>query len=133
MNETPKTAPTKRGQLIEQQTAQWLTARGIRLLTANFRSRFGEIDIIGRDGDFIVFFEVRYRRHQHFGGAAPSVDYRKQKKLLKTASFYYLRNPGAAKCPARFDVIAVSHNNNALEFTWHKAAFTSTDIYPDAF
>lgn len=126
-------SPTQTGKHLEQQAAQWLMARKVRIISRNFRSRFGEIDLIGYHRQELVFFEVRFRRHQHYGGAAMSVDHRKQERLLKTAQFYLTANPDAQTKPCRFDVLAITLDNSQLEYTWYKAAFTATDIYPDAF
>lgn len=62
-----------------------------------------------------------------------SVDKRKQKRLLKTAQYYLLQHPEAQTQPCRFDVVAISLDNNALNVNWLKDAFTATDLYPDAF
>lgn len=118
------------GSRMEEVAAQHLRAAGLRILETNFKSRFGEIDLIARDGEVLVFIEVRFRRSQRFGGAGVSVDRRKQRKLHATASNYlqYRR----LDCPCRFDVVAIGHaeqsrapNQNAptLNIEWIKNAF----------
>ncbi|WP_295798833.1 YraN family protein [uncultured Microbulbifer sp.] len=118
------------GTQMEVVAAQHLRAAGLKILECNFKSRFGEIDLIARDGETLVFVEVRFRRSNRFGGAGMSVDWRKQRKLHATASNYlqYRR----LDCPCRFDVIAIEHAGGApaghgetppLNIEWIKNAF----------
>ena len=113
---------TKPGALAEQLAAQYLQQQGLKLLQTNYRCRFGEIDLILQEGDTHVFVEVRLRSNAAFGGAAASIDARKQAKLLKTAQFYlseFKRVP-----PCRFDVVLMqSIDPNQIE--WIKNAFTA--------
>ncbi|MHB8473785.1 MAG: YraN family protein [Gammaproteobacteria bacterium] len=111
------------GRQAEQQALHYLQARGLRLLERNFRSRHGEIDLIMQDADSVVFVEVRYRRSQRFGGAAASVDGNKQARLVSTALYYLLRNPGRSQQPTRFDVVAVTPSPNAADIEWIRDAF----------
>lgn len=124
---------TQFGTYVEDQTCRWLSERGVAILKRNFRCRSGEIDIIGRHDDFLVFFEVRFRRNNRYGGAAASVDCRKQLKLAKAAQFFLLGHRNLQNAACRFDVVAVSDKNaqtgsERLEFDWHRAAFTLDDI-----
>ncbi|MDO8954273.1 MAG: YraN family protein [Gammaproteobacteria bacterium] len=96
---------------------QFLHKNGLKLLTRNFHSRFGEIDLIMEDGETIVFVEVRYRRSARFGTSAESIDYHKQQRLIKTAQFYLLRYPHNKAC--RFDVIAIDQS-----LQWIRNAFS---------
>ena len=81
------------GQLSRKQTGdawelkarRWLEGKGLRFIAANVRGRGGEIDLIMKDGQVIVFVEVRFRQSSRFGGAAASVTLAKQHKLLQTA------------------------------------------------
>lgn len=84
-----------------------LRARGLQLLARNVRCRLGEIDLVLRDGRTTVFCEVRYRRGSGHGGAAASVDARKQMRLANAARWYLGRNPALAREPCRFDVVAI--------------------------
>jgi len=94
------------GQTAEARAAAFLQARGLKLLARNWRCRFGEIDLIMRDGATLVFIEVRLRSRNDFGGAAASVTPAKQRKLLAAARQYLatLKTPP----PCRFDVVALS-------------------------
>ena len=87
----------------ESLAARWLEARGLELVGRNHHSRFGEIDLIMNDGATLVFVEVRLRRSRAFGGAAASIDYRKQRKLLLAARHYLGRLRHEPRC--RFDAI----------------------------
>ena len=87
----------------ETLAARWLEARGLRLVGRNHHSRFGEIDLIMNDGATLVFVEVRLRRSRAFGGAAASINYRKQQKLILAARHYLGRLRHEPRC--RFDAI----------------------------
>lgn len=78
-----------------------------------------------RDGDSLVFVEVRYRKNTHFGSAAESVTIAKQQRLIFAAEFFLQANPVLAELPCRFDVIAIESNNNtnAKEYNWIENAF----------
>lgn len=108
------------GQNIEKQVAVYLKKAGLQLITRNFQGAPGEIDLIMQENDTLVFVEVRYRQHQQYGGAAASVDWRKQQKLIKTAGLYLQQHPHQGPC--RFDVIAVKATK-PLDLQWIKDAF----------
>ena len=98
----------------------YLRQRGLKPIARNFRSRFGEIDLIMQDGDTLVFVEVRQRSHSGFGGAAGSIDPHKQHRLISTAQFY-LAGLGAAP-PCRFDAVLMD-NAEGRNAQWLKNAF----------
>lgn len=108
------------GAAAEQFAAEFLMQQGLVLLTRNYRSRFGEIDLIMRDGETLVFVEVRLRRNSRFGGAAASIDARKQQRLILTAQRYLARLPQIPPC--RFDVVLLD-NAQGLAPDWLKNAF----------
>lgn len=85
--------------------SRFLREKGYDVLTANYRCRFGEIDIIARDGDYIVFVEVKTRGENAIFTPREAVTLSKQKKLLKTASFFMQAHK--TKLQPRFDVIEV--------------------------
>jgi len=91
----------------EAVAARYLRSRGVTILEQNVFNRGGEIDLIGRDGDVLVFFEVRYRGHGSFTSGAESITYSKQRKLVRAASFYLHRH-GLWSANSRIDVIAVA-------------------------
>ncbi len=116
--------PGSIGSTAERIALDYLLGQRLRLITRNFNCRVGEIDLIMRDGDVLVFVEVRYRRANRFASAAVSINYRKQQKLIKAASFFLCRNSHWAERVMRFDVVALdgpSESRSTLQ--WIKDAF----------
>ena len=108
-----------RGQHAESLAAAFLQQQGLKLVVRNYRCRFGEIDLIARDGKTLVFVEVRMRASDAFGGAAASITAAKRRKLLRAARHYLA---GVARAPAcRFDALLVGGSDDAIE--WLKNAF----------
>lgn len=93
------------GNFGEDTACRYLENQGITVLKRNFYCRSGEIDIIAKDGETIVFVEVKTRNSNDYGAPAEFVDYRKQEKVIKTA-LYYLGNDDT---DMRFDVIEVMY------------------------
>ena len=93
------------GRDAERNARKFLEDAGLVFRHANFRSRFGELDLVMEDAGTIVFVEVRMRRNSRFGGAAASVSITKQRKLIATAAIY-LEAHAVGHCPARFDIVA---------------------------
>lgn len=108
---------------FEAQARAHLQAAGLTLIAANARYRVGEIDLVMRDGQAIVFVEVRYRRAGHFGGSALSVDAGKQRKLTLAAQCFLAAHPKLANSPCRFDVVAVDGAAGAPRIDWIRNAF----------
>ena len=120
--DTTRTLKQVAGDTAEDLAAQHLIKAGLRILTRNFRVQGGEIDCIALDGQTLVFVEVRLRRHTGFGGAAASVDRRKQQRIIHAARCYLQRYPRQADRPCRFDCILMNAlDANQLE--WIKDAF----------
>ena len=110
------------GNAAEALASVHLEQAGLRILLRNYRVRGGEIDCIALDGQTLVFVEVRLRRNARFGGAAASIDYRKQQRIIHAARCYLMRYPRQAERPCRFDCIVLdSLDANQLE--WIKDAF----------
>ena len=82
------TRAKKTGCLAEDLACNYLSKQGLILVSRNYYCRLGEIDIIMRDKNYLVFVEVRYRNNSLFGCGAESVTLSKQTKLIKTAQFY---------------------------------------------
>lgn len=106
------------GAQAEHIAAQFLQQHRLKLITQNYRCRFGEIDLILQDGETLVFVEVRMRAGQGFGGAAASIDSRKQSKLIRTAQHYLAALAHIPPC--RFDAVLLSSPTN---IEWVKNAF----------
>lgn len=109
-----------KGNDSEQYAASYLQQQHLTLLQKNYRCRFGEIDLIMRDGATLVFIEVRMRSSDAFGGAAASITSSKQMKLLHTARHYISRLNAEPAC--RFDVVLLS-GADGRKVEWLKNAF----------
>jgi putative endonuclease len=108
------------GAQAEQRAVQFLQKQGLKLIEQNYRSRFGEIDLIMQDGVSLVFIEVRLRRNADFGGAAASIDSHKQQRIIRTAHQYLAslaHNP-----PCRFDAVLMN-DVKGDNVQWLKNAF----------
>jgi len=108
------------GAQAERWAAEYLQQQGLKPVTQNYRSHFGEIDLIMQDGVTLVFIEVRQRSSTRFGGAAASIDRHKQQRLIRTAQ-HYLANLGRIP-PCRFDVVLMD-DADGLNAEWLKNAF----------
>lgn len=95
------------GAEYEQQAAQYLEKKAYRILERNFYTRSGEIDIIARDGRYLVFLEVKYRKDKREGHPLEAVDRRKQARIRRVAQFFLLRHGYGTDTPCRFDVIGI--------------------------
>ena len=103
----------------EEQVCACLLSEGVRIVARNFRNRQGEIDIIGYDGPYLVFFEVKYRSGKSRGSAAEAVGAAKQRKICRVADYYRFLHHCAEDTPLRFDVVEVDGDN----MQWIKNAF----------
>lgn len=112
------------GNLGESSAVEYLDCLAYNVIARNFRSRFGEIDIIARDGKYIVFVEVKTRYNSNYGSPGEAVNYTKITKLRKTAEYYILKNK-LYKDYFRFDVIEIyiDYNNNSQTVKHIKNAF----------
>ena len=93
------------GNFGEDKACEYLEKQGITVLKRNFHARCGEIDIIAKDGETIVFAEVKTRLSKEYGTPSEFVDFRKQEKIIQTA-LYFLGNDDT---DMRFDVIEVMY------------------------
>lgn len=114
------------GASAERFACQFLQSHGLHLLARNFQRRGGEIDLIMRHDDELVFVEVRYRASTHFARPALTVDVHKQRKLIRTAALYLARNPQLADATMRFDVVAVVDAEQP-QCEWIRDAFRPQD------
>ena len=101
-----------------------MRAHGFELLLRNYRRRLGELDLVARRDGVLVIAEVRTRAHARFGGAAESVDRRKQQRIIRAAAQLLQQRRDLARCPVRFDVIVVSDPlTSAPRIEWIRGAF----------
>lgn len=114
------------GDNAEHKAEQHLIGLGLKLVTRNYRTRFGEVDLIMQDGETLVFIEVRFRKSESFGGALASIGSAKQKRLIAAAEQYLtqFRRPP----PCRFDAVLLTTGANesaASTVEWLKDAFSA--------
>jgi putative endonuclease len=116
---------TAKGTYYESMAAKYLQKKGLHELERNFRHRRGEIDLIMRHLDTLVFVEVRYRKQNGFGSAEESITYRKQQSIISTANFY-LTQKKLWDMPCRFDVVTIKPSQRPLknhDINWITSAF----------
>ena len=104
----PATAAQVLGARAEQLALEYLQARGLTIVERNYRRRLGEIDLVALDHGVLVIAEVRTRSSDAFGGAAASVDGRKQRRIIRAAEQLLQRHRDYAALPVRFDVLIVT-------------------------
>jgi len=107
------------GSHYEQQVAAFLQNQGFEILELNFRCRSGEIDIIARDGAYLVFIEVKYRGSHSAGNALEAIDARKAAQVRRVAQIYLYQKRYPEETPCRFDAAGV----NGASITYIKNAF----------
>ena len=111
------------GDNFEQRACRHLRKAGLKPVARNFSTRFGELDLVMRDGDALVFVEVRYRHDARFGGAAASITPRKRERLIRAAGGFLAAHPEYADHPCRFDVVAFDGHDTRADCQWQQAAF----------
>lgn len=118
------TSRVAQGNAAEELACRYLEAQGLVLVTRNFRCRVGELDLIMRDAEQLVFVEVRSRRHSRYGTPAESVTRTKQQRLLRAAAFYLQGQ--RLDLPCRFDVVAILQAEDGPCVEWIRDAFQLT-------
>ena len=121
-----QTRAQRTGSSTEERVERYLVRQGLQPVARNFHARGGEIDLIMRDGNTLVFVEVRYRSRVDYGDALASVDQRKQQRIIRAARLYLLRHPGREP-PCRFDVVGVAPGRSpgTARVRWVRDAFGS--------
>ena len=114
-------AARKRGVVAEDLAAAFLTRSGLRVIERNYRERGREIDLVCRQGDEVVFVEVRYRGHSGYGGAGASIDARKRARLILAARLWLARH-GEQAC--RFDCVLMD-SLDGTRIEWVRDAFAA--------
>ena len=103
----------------ERQAAEYLERQGMRIIERNYRSRQGEIDLIGWHQGYLVFVEVKYRRDTDKGYAMEAVDGRKQRRICRVADYYRYSHGLGDSFGVRYDVVAIQ----GAEIHWIRNAF----------
>lgn len=111
------------GNFREDQALAYLQSAGLTLFMRNYSCRTGEIDLVMREGNVLVLVEVRYRRNSDFGGAAASVNMRKQQRLFSAARHLLHTHAALRNFPARFDIVAIESDGTDPRINWIKDAF----------
>jgi len=117
-----RTPRQRAGDAAEDAACAHLVAAGLAVLARNVRYRDGELDIVLRDADTVVFAEVRLRRSAAYGGAAASVDRLKQRRILRCAQRWLLAHHGERWPACRFDVLCLDATGR---IEWLRAAFSA--------
>ena len=117
-----RTPKQRAGAAAEDAAARHLSASGCRVLARNARYREGELDLVVRERDIVVFVEVRLRAGERFGGARASVDVFKQKRLARAAQRWLAEHYDNRWPICRFDVVTVDGNGT---IDWIRDAFAT--------
>lgn len=102
------------GDYYERMAVDYLKQQGYHLIKKNYRCHQGEIDLICRDGRYLVFVEVKYRTNRRQGSGFAAVDTRKQLRISRVAAYYLLENQMVEETPCRFDVISIDGEKISL-------------------
>lgn len=106
----------------EDVATDWLREQGVGIVDRNWFWRGGELDLICREDEKILFVEVKYRRSARMGSAAAAVTRQKQQHIIRSAKAWLKRNGGFNR-PIRFDVVTVTGTGPHPECRWYKSAF----------
>jgi putative endonuclease len=110
------------GKQAEDIAAEELERRGYAVVARRYRTRHGEIDIVARDGETVVFVEVKAKESADFGSASHAVTARKRRRVISMAVDYLARNRLTTK-PCRFDVVAIDGVGADAVLTYYRGAF----------
>ena len=110
------------GNEYEERAVKYLVSQGFQIVERNFTIRGGEIDIVARDNNYLVFVEVRFRKS---GLAAESIGKMKKMRICRAAHFYLMKRAISPDSPIRFDVILI--NANGIEHIPNAFSFYSCD------
>ncbi|MCY3605825.1 MAG: YraN family protein [Gammaproteobacteria bacterium] len=115
-------AGPRRGSEAERLACGYLEVRGLKRLAANYRCRYGELDLVMRDGAQLVVVEVRARRSDRHGAPEASINHRKRRSLMLAARCFIRDNPQFNGMMLRFDVVGVLTEASRARFRWIRNA-----------
>ena len=115
----------KEGAYYENLVAEYLKTQGYEILEKNYRCRIGEIDLIAKEGETLVFVEVKTRRSDERGGPAAAVTPAKQRVLTRAAQAW-LAAHDAGQTPCRFDVVCLLRHGDTFSAEHYRHAFDFT-------
>lgn len=107
------------GREKEELAARFLQSQGVKIMERNFSCRLGEVDLIGWDSDYLVFFEVKYRKDTKAGYPQEAVSKYKKRKISLVSGYYRMLKNYGDNIPVRFDVVSILGNR----IRWDKDAF----------
>ena len=111
------------GSFFEQLAVEYITSLGCSVVETNYRPKRGDIDIIARDGEYLCFIEVKYRKNSDHGEPEEAVTLAKQRQICRLSKIYLYSNHYSEYIPIRYDVIAVTDSEGAAAIKWIKNAF----------
>ncbi|MBS93137.1 MAG: YraN family protein [Chromatiales bacterium] len=120
----------RNGRHAEIIARRWLVRHGLKHVCSNFRCRYGELDLIMRDGLSLVIVEVRYRNTRVYGGAIGSVTRPKCLRIGRATEYFLRHRPEFRRLALRFDVLALSGTARPLNIDWYRHAFNFDDGLP---
>ena len=113
----------KMGEDIEFLVCEYLRSNGAGIIEKNYRCRQGEVDIIARDGRYLCFIEVKFRKDDRYGEPQEAVTVSRQKHICNVSKFYLYSKYKSLDLPVRYDVVAVFPSDNIYTVKWIKNAF----------
>ncbi len=113
----------RKGEIIESLVCDFIAQQGAVIVEKNYRCRQGEVDIIARDDRYLCFIEVKFRYDTRFGQPQEAVTPTKQKHICNVSKFYLYSKYKSLDVPVRYDVIAVSPQDDIYICNWIKNAF----------
>jgi putative endonuclease len=119
----PPEARRAQGDVAEERACRHLERSGVTIVERNYRTKGGEIDIVAREGDVLVFVEVRSLEAPDFGTPEESVTPAKRRRIVRAAREYLSNVPPSSWREARFDVIAIEGSGAAAALRHFSAAF----------
>jgi putative endonuclease len=111
------------GSVAEAAARDFLVGQGLTLIAQNYYCRFGELDLVMRDGNALAVVEVRLRGTRRFGGASGSIDYWKRQRIVRATRQLLLARRELRHLPVRFDVVALDSSGLPGGLEWIRGAF----------
>lgn len=108
----------------ENLACQFLMMQGVKILDKNFACKIGEIDLIGLHEDYLVFFEVKYRKNDIYGYPQEAVSKNKRRKICRTSGYYMMQKGYGEPIKVRYDVVSILGN----QIRWDKNAFDYDEL-----
>ena len=110
------------GRVGEEDAIRWLTAQGYEVVERNVTSHAGELDLVAREGETLVFLEIKARASDAYGPAIAAVDARKQRRISRAAALY-IATKRLHRSPCRFDVLGLDWQDGGWRYTLIRDAF----------